>query len=146
MNFIRALEISASGLYAQKKRIETIAQNIANADTVITEDGDPYRRKVAILAETKEYSNFSAVLDKFSVPVEVSGVAVTEVVEDPDPYKLIYDPDHPLATADGYLKVANIDTTEEMLDLMAASRAYEANATVMNTTKAMFSKALELFK
>jgi flagellar basal-body rod protein FlgC len=146
MSFIKALGISATGLYAQKKRIELVSQNIANADTVLTEDGTPYQRKVAVLGENKNYRDFSTSLDRFSRPLENSGVKVTNILNDDRPPKIVYDPDHPLATEDGYISLPNIDTTEEMLDLLAASRAYEANTTVLNTTKSMFAKSLEIVR
>src|SRR6056297_3647889 len=146
MSFIKALGVSATGLYAQKKKIEIVSENIANSETIVTENGQPYRRKVAIFGEKKEYRDFSSTLNNFSTPVESSGVKVTNVIEDNKPPKIVYDPDHPLATEDGYITMPNIDTTEEMLDLMKASRAYEANTTVLNATKSMFAKSLEIVR
>ncbi len=146
MSFIKALGISATGLYAQKKRIELIAQNIANVDTVLTEDGTPYQRKLAVLGEKKAYRDFSTSLDRFSRSLENSGVEVVNIVNDDRPFKVVFDPDHPLASDEGYIALPNIDTTEEMLDLLASSRAYEANTTVLNTTKSMFAKTLEIVR
>lgn len=146
MSFIKALDISASGLYAHKKRIEIIAQNIANADTMITDSGEPYRRKAALLRETKDLESFSSTLDKFSTPKAGKGVEVTAITEDSQPFKMVYNPDHPLASEDGYIKVPNVDTTNEMLELLAATRAYEANAAVVDATKAIFAKSMEILK
>lgn len=146
MSFIKALDISASGLYAQKKRMEIVAQNIANADTILTDSEEPYRRKVAILSENNEKRNFSSVIEKVSLSDEGNGVRVSSIEADQEPFKLVYDPEHPLASEDGYVKMPNIDTTVEMLELLSATRAYEANITVLNATKSMFSKALTIGK
>lgn len=146
MSFIKALDISASGLFAQKKRMEIVAQNIANADTILTDSEEPYRRKVAILSENNEKRNFSSVIEKVSLSDEGNGVRVSSIEADQEPFKLVYDPDHPLASEDGYVKMPNIDTTVEMLELLSATRAYEANITVLNATKSMFSKALTIGK
>ncbi len=146
MSFIRSLDISASGLYAQKKRIEVVAQNIANAETVITDTGDPYRAKSVVLEESREQRTFSSTLDNFSRPREGNGVNISEIAEDTTPFKLSYDPSHPMANEDGYVKISNVNSTEEMLKLLAASRAYEANATIVEATKTMFAKSLEILK
>ena len=146
MNFIKALDISASGLYAQKKRMEVVAQNIANADTILTDTMEPYRRKVTILSAANEKKNFSSILDKFSIPREGDGVSVSVATADNEPFKLVYNPEHPLASEDGYVKMPNVDTTVEMLELLSATRAYEANITVLNATKTMFSKAMQIGK
>lgn len=146
MSFIKALGVSATGLYAQKKKIEIVAENIANSESIVTKDGQPYRRKVAVLGELRKTQSFSNSLDKFSRPLENAGVTVTNILEDNKPLKTVYDPNHPLANEQGYINLPNIDTTEEMLELMEASRAYEANTTVMNTTKLMFAKSLEILR
>lgn len=145
MSFIKALDISASGLYAQKKRMEVVAQNLANADTILTDTMEPYRRKVTVMSAVKEKKNFSSILDKFSTPREGDGVAVSVVESLDEPFKLVYNPEHPLAE-DGYVKMPNVDTTVEMLELLSATRAYEANITVLNATKAMFTQALRIGK
>ncbi len=145
MSFIKALDISASGLYAQKKRMEVVAQNIANADTILTDTMEPYRCKVTVMSAVKDKKNFSSILDKFSTPKEGDGVAVSVVESLDEPFKLVYNPEHPLAE-DGYVKMPNVDTTTEMLELLSATRAYEANITVLNATKAMFTQALRIGK
>src|SRR6056297_3632677 len=135
MSFFKAMDISASGLHAQKKRMEIIAKNVANADTIVTDNMQPYRRKVGVMAENKEAGSFSRVLSRFSTINEVSGVSLQ--IEDAldEPFKLEYDPAHPLAGEDGYVRRPNIDTTQEMIEMLGATRAYEANATVMEATK-----------
>jgi len=146
MNFIKALDISANGLYAQKKKMEVISQNIANADTLVTENGEPYRKKRAVITENDMTNQFNKVLDNFSQPLKGEGVKVDITTPLEDPFKLLYDPDHPLANENGYVRMPNVDTTEEMLEMMSATRAYEANATVMDATKSMFQKAMEIMK
>lgn len=146
MNFIKALDISANGLYAQKKKMEVISQNIANADTLVTENGEPYRKKRAVITENDMTNQFNKVLDNFSQPLKGEGVKVDITTPLEDPFKLLYDPDHPLANENGYVRMPNVDTTEEMIEMMSATRAYESNATVMDATKSMFQKAMEIMK
>jgi flagellar basal-body rod protein FlgC len=146
MNFIKALDISANGLYAQKKKMEVISQNIANADTLVTENGEPYRKKRAVITENDSANQFNKVLDNFSKPLQGEGVKVDVTTPLEEPFKLLYDPDHPLANEDGYVRMPNVDTTEEMIEMLSATRAYEANATVMDATKSMFQKAMEIMK
>lgn len=146
MNFLNAFSISASGLYAQKRRMETIAQNIANADTVVTNKMEPYRRKITVFSAVKKEKNFSSILDNFSKPIEGEGVSVSIREANEDPLKLVYNPEHPLASKEGYVQMPNVDTTVEMLELLSATRSYEANITVMNATKNMFSRIMEIGK
>ena len=146
MNFIKAIDISANGLYAQKKKMEVISQNIANADTLVTENGEPYRKKRAVITENDNVNQFNKVLDNFSQPLKGEGVKVDVTTPLEEPFKLLYDPDHPLANENGYVRMPNVDTTEEMIEMLSATRAYEANATVMDATKSMFQKAMEIMK
>jgi flagellar basal-body rod protein FlgC len=146
MNFIRSLNISATGLYAQKRKMDIIAQNIANSETTVTETGSPYIKKMAIMSETVAMEGFDEILDRHSSAMDGAGVTV-EVIDMKDrPFKLIFDPDHPQANGDGYVEMPNIDTTEEMIDMLSATRAYEANLTVMDASKSMFAKAIDLLK
>jgi flagellar basal-body rod protein FlgC len=140
------MDISASGLYAQKKRMEIVAQNIANADTVITDNLQPYQRKVALMAESKLDGSFSKVLTAFSAPMEGSGVSLQVEDAKGEAFKLEYNPEHPLADEDGYVRRPNIDTTEEMIEMLSATRAYEANATVMEATKSLFTRAMRILE
>ena len=146
MNFIKSLNISASGLYAQKRKMDIIAQNIANADTTVTETGGPYVKKTAVMTETTAREGFDEILDRHSAAMDGAGVAV-EVIDMKDrPFRQVYDPDHPQANEEGFVEMPNVDTTEEMIDMLGATRAYEANLTVMDASKSMFAKALDILK
>lgn len=145
MAFLNSLNISGSGLTAQKYRMEIVAQNLANADTTRTEAGGPYRRKLVTFSEIGNTGNFASVL-RASAGDAVGGVRVEEVLDDTDDFKVEYDPTHPDANEDGYVQLPNVDTTEEMVDMMSASRLYEANITAFNAMKDMASKALEIGK
>jgi len=148
MNVFKALKISASGLSAERLRLDTISANIANANTTRTEKGGPYRRQVAMLAPMRqqEYS-FKDILRQAQGDIPpVAGVRVVGISEDPTPNKLVYDPKHPDANSDGYVEYPNVDIMKEMVEAITASRAYEANVTAMNSTKSMFLKALEIGK
>ncbi|NLE23915.1 MAG: flagellar basal body rod protein FlgC [Clostridiaceae bacterium] len=141
MNIFKTFEISASGLTAEKLRMDTIASNIANSTTTRTEDGGPYRRKIAVFKE-----NLEKEINRISNKTEVvsKGVKVEAVVEDSTPFRRVYDPNHPDADEEGYVEMPNVNVLNEMVDMIAATRAYEANVTALNATKAMFLKALEL--
>lgn len=144
MAFLDSLNISGSGLTAQKYRMEIVAQNLANADTTRTEAGGPYRRKLVVLQEIGSTGTFAQALRASSGTS--GGVRVQEVLDDTDDFKVEYDPTHPDANEDGYVQLPNVDTTQEMVDMMSASRLYEANVTAFNAMKAMATKALEIGK
>ena len=145
MGFLDSLNISGSGLTAQKYRMDIVAQNLANADTTRTEAGGPYRRKLVVLEEIGSNGTFAQAL-RASAGQANGGVRVQQVLDDTDDFKVEYDPTHPDANADGYVQLPNVDTTQEMVDMMSASRLYEANVTAFNAMKAMASKALEIGK
>lgn len=132
MGDFSAIDVSASGLSAQRRRLDSIAENIANAETTRTESGGPYRRRQVVFEElaTRELGR--------------QGVRVSAVQEDPRPPHLVYRPGHPDADANGYVAMPNVNLVEEMVDMISATRSYEANATALNATKAMARKALEL--
>jgi flagellar basal-body rod protein FlgC len=132
------LEISASALTAERMRMDVTAENLANAQTTRGANGEPYRRKEVVLQERA--AGFGAQLDK------AMGVEVAGVVEDQTPLKRVYDPGHPDADPQGYVAMPNVDTVAEMVDLISASRAYEANVTAMQAAKQMFAKTLELLR
>lgn len=160
----RPLAISASGLSAQRARIETIAQNIANAHTTRTPEGGPYRRQMVELQavfDSTHKPEFGEHLQKqllrtshekhfpYGPTVEElqgegAGVRVAGVVEDPTEGPLIYDPGHPDADENGYVQMPNVDINTEMADLMIARRVYEANATVFESGKAILRRSIEL--
>ena len=137
MGFLSSIDISGSALTAQRMRMDVISENIANAETTTTDAGEPYRRKVCMLGER---SSFSSALNE----AIGAGVMVTRIVEDRSDFELEYDPGNPLAGPDGYVRMPNVDEVEEIIDLMEASRSFEANVTALNATKGMALKALEI--
>jgi len=141
MKIFDTLSISASGLSAERLRMDTIASNVANANTTRTEDGGPYRRKVAVFRERLENE-----MQRGSFGVKTSGVEAVGIQEDDSPFKKVYDPGHPDADGDGYVELPNVNILNEMVDMIAATRAYEANVTVINSSKGMYAKALEIGK
>ncbi|MGE5614476.1 MAG: flagellar basal body rod protein FlgC [Bacillota bacterium] len=146
MGYFGALDISASALTAQRLRMDTISQNIANAGTTRTDEGTPYRRRLVIFQERKSAGvPFSECLSAVSRERFMGGgVKVAKIVEDESPFKRVYDPGHPDADAEGYVEMPNVDIITEMVNMISASRAYEANVTALNTTKSMALKALEI--
>lgn len=141
MSFLESLNISGSGLTAQRFRMDVISENIANIDTTRTENGEPYRRKMVVLASE---NSFKDMMVKNIKEYEAGGVEVSEIVEDQSEFKLVYDPEHPDADMNGYVKMPNVDSLKETVDMMEAYRAYQANVTALNTTKQMAVKALEI--
>ncbi len=137
MGFMSSLDITGSALTAERFRSDVILQNIANADTTVTESGEPYRRKQLVFSE--KAMSFSDELDRVS-----GGVQVSDVVESQKDFQPVYDPTNPNANEQGYVLYPNVDTTEEMVDLMAASNAYSTNLTALSVTKAMIDKTLKL--
>ncbi len=147
MGYFGALDIGASALTAQRLRMDTISQNIANANTTRTEDGTPYRRRLVVFQERSQGIPFSEYLSASSKERYVGkGVKVSAVVEDGSNFKRVYDPGHPDADEEGYVSMPNIDIITEMVNMISATRAYEANVTSINTTKSMAMKALEIGK
>ncbi len=145
MGFFGSLDIGASALTAQRLRMDTISQNIANVNTTRTENGTPYRRRVVIFEEKSPSAPFSDYLSEASRDKLVGGgVRVSKIVEDKAPFKKVYDPGHPDADKDGYVNMPNIDIITEMVNMISATRAYEANVTSINTTKSMAMKALDI--
>lgn len=145
MAFLDSLNISGSALTAQKFRMEIISQNIANADS--TTGGKAYRRKLVVLSERP--NSFAESFKDASSKLRTEnngGVEVSGIVEDESAVRLEYDPDNPLANEEGYVEKPDINTVEEMIDIMSASRAYEANVTAFNAVKQMAMKALEIGK
>jgi len=143
MDFLSALNISGSGLTAQKLRMDVISQNIANADVTRTESGTAYRRKMVVLGSIGVNGSFREAFDKASGG-RTCGVQVKSIIEDRSPLVPVYNPSHPDANEDGYVMMPNVNTMQEMIDMLSASRAYEANVTAFNATKAMALKALEI--
>ncbi len=143
MDFFSSMRVSASGLEAQTRRMNTISSNIANAETTRTEDGGPYKRKDAILTATTDKESFGEIL-KDQLDQQVQGVLVDDIHEDTAPPRMVYNPNHPDANDEGYVAMPNVNTVEEMANMISAQRSYEANVTAMNAAKAMAAKALEI--
>jgi flagellar basal-body rod protein FlgC len=146
MSLFGSLDVSASGLTAERLRMNVVAENLANAQTTHGANGQPYRRKEVVLSEVGQGGGFGATLASAMSPGRSGGVEVAGVVEDASNFKTVYDPGHPDADAKGYVKMPNVDTVTEMVDLISASRAYEANVTAMQAAKQMFTKTLDLLR
>ncbi len=147
MSLFGAIDISGSGLAAERLRMDVTAENLANAQSTQGADGQPYRRKEVVLRQAG--GGFETALSSAMGPGSATparGVEVVAIAEDQSPNRMVYDPGHPDADADGYVSMPNVDPVTEMVDLIAASRAYEANVTAMQTAKSMFSKTLDLLK
>ena len=145
MSFFDALHISASGLSAQRLRMNLISSNLANENTTRTAEGGPYRRKEAVFEATPLEAGFDKMLRERS-EARMARVQVSGVVEDARSPVIKYDPGHPDADSDGYVSFPNINVIEEMVNMMSAARSYEANVTAITTAKDMALKALEIGK
>jgi flagellar basal-body rod protein FlgC len=148
MGIFDSLAISGSGLSAERLRMDVTAENLANAQTTRGAAGGPYRRKAVVLEEATGSGFGSALAGAQGAQggQPGGGVKVGGIVDDPSPPRRVYDPGHPDADAQGYVTLPNVDPVTEMVDLISASRAYEANVTSMQTAKAMFAKTLELLR
>ena len=148
MSFLSSFDISASGLTAERQRLDIAAENLSNTNTTRTESGGPYRRKMVVLQEvpsTTFRTKFNNLLNR-SASAAKGGVKVTEIVEDQRDLNPVYDPDHPDADENGYVMMPNVDPVKETIDGMSATRSYEANITAFNAIKLMAQKALEIGK
>lgn len=143
MGLFDSMNVNATGLTAERLRMDVISKNIANANTTKTENGMPYRRQVVSLRPAEEKS-FKEVLG--SKITETKGVEVESIKEDQSPFNRIYSPGHPDADKDGYVLMANVNVVSEMVDMISATRAYEANLNIMNMTKNMMLKSLDIGK
>ena len=138
MSLITALDINASGLTAQRYRAEVASANLANSQTTRTPEGGPYRRKDVVF----ETVPFSKAFD--IAATGINGVEVAGVMDDPTPFDRRYEPNHPDADAEGYVEYPNVNSMEEMANLVEASRSYEANISAVNIIKAMIARTLEI--
>ncbi len=145
MNLFTALDSGSAGLSAQRLRLNLIAENLANAYTTRTPEGGPYRRKEAVFEAAPTGATFKNMLDE-SRELALSQVRVAGILQDPSPPVLKHDPSHPDADADGFVALPNINVMVEMVNMISASRSYEANVTAIKTTKNMALKALEIGK
>ncbi|OGU15194.1 MAG: flagellar basal body rod protein FlgC [Geobacteraceae bacterium GWC2_53_11] len=143
MDFFSSMNISSSALSAERTRMNLISSNLANANVTRTPEGGPYKRKDAVFAATPVANPFSRVLDGATAQ-QVRTVGVSEIVEDQNPPRLQYDPSHPDANPQGYVAMPNVNTVEEMTDMISATRTYEANVTAVQAAKSMALKTLEI--
>jgi flagellar basal-body rod protein FlgC len=134
-----AIEASKSALNAERARIEVAVSNLANAESTRSASGQPYRRRDVVLAADPVSPTFEGTLEDAAV-----GVRVAAVVEDGAEFKRRYDPSHPDADADGFVALPNVEPAEEMVDMLSAARAYQANLTAINLVRDMIQKALDL--
>lgn len=135
MALFNVFDIAGSAMTAQSMRLNVVASNMANADSVTGSDGQPYRAKQVV---------FQARPVNASSPSGVNGVVVSRVVDDPSPMKLVYDPGNPHANAEGYVTMPNVNVVEEMTNMISASRSYQANVEMMNTAKTMIQRTLAI--
>lgn len=138
----QGLAVASSGLAAQRMRMEITAANLANAETTRTADGGPYQRRIVTMEPTP--SNAVAPQAMGDYAPSVGGVRVTGIATDTTPGPLVYDPTHPDADKAGYVRMPNVDATQELVTMMEARRLYEANATVFSATKAMLRRAIDI--
>ncbi|MBW2221594.1 MAG: flagellar basal body rod protein FlgC [Deltaproteobacteria bacterium] len=143
MDFLTALNISSSALSAQRLRLDVISSNLANINTTNTPEGGPYRRREVVFSSQPVTDNFGEVLNS-EMEKNLRKVEVVDVIIDRRPPKMIYDPQHPDANASGYVGMPDINVMEEMVNILSATRSYEANVAVINATKSMAAKALEI--
>ena len=146
MSFFNSMNVSASGLTAQRLRMDVISENIANVNTTRTNEGGPFRRKTVLFEEIRE-TPFNSMLrgaGESGPSGGMGGVKVTNIVRDNTPGPLVFDPSHPDANAEGFVRMPNINIVEEMINMISATRSYEANITAINNTKAMLSRTLEI--
>lgn len=146
MSIFSSLDTSASGLTAQRLRLDVISNNLANVNTTRTEEGGPYRRERVVFQERKDGVSFGTAMSRAIQSQKPGGVRVAAIEKDPSPFKPMYDPTHPDADPDGYVMMPNINVVTEMVDMISAARSYEANMTAINSTKNMISKTLEIGK
>lgn len=145
MSMFDSLNISASGLTAQRLRMDVISENIANVNTTRTSAGGPYKRRTVTFQEITGNDPFSSIFnDAVQRNQQGMGVRVSRIVEDETPGSLNYDPSHPDADEDGYVRMPNVNIVEEMVNMISSSRSYEANITAITSTKAMITKTMEL--
>jgi flagellar basal-body rod protein FlgC len=156
-----SVQVSAAALNANRRWMDAIAENLANAQTTRTDEGGPYKRKVTTFAEVQKQVNVQSRGPDFELPITLTGEAHLNEIDNPErtgeqgfvdatvsssnaPPRLVFDPDHPDANSEGYVAYPAVEVSNEMVDLITASRAYEANVTALNAAKSMMKKALEI--
>ena len=147
ISFLDSMNISASALTATRLRMDVIAENMANSNTTRTENGEPYRRKYVVFQERVDHSHGTPFASLFNrARTAPGGVRVLEIGTDMSEFKYDYNPSHPDADENGYVRMPNVEVVQEMVDMMSAYRAYEANITALNTFKDMAVKTLDIGK
>ena len=134
MSLSKVFDIAGAGMTAQSMRLNVVSSNIANVDSAVSSNGDPYKGKKVV---------FTAIPINKETP-QVATVRVTAVVEDQSPARMVYDPNHPLADANGYITMPNINPVEEMTDMISSARSYQTNVEMMNTAKSLLQKTLSI--
>jgi len=148
MTIFHGFNTTASALTAQRLRMDVVSANMANAEStrarLVNGEWEPYRRKMVVMEPNqKAFSSYlNKAMNHLNDPGQ--GVKVTRIIEDRTPFKLVYQPNHPDANQEGYVSLPNVDPLREMVDLLSATRSYEANVTTLNATKNMLMKALEI--
>ena len=132
MSLFNIFNVAGSAMNAQSQRLNTVASNLANADSAVSANGEPYKAKQVVFAATPVGDNGA------------TGVNVAAVVEDQSPMKMVYDPKNPLANEKGYVTMPNVNVVEEMVNMISASRSYQTNVEMMNTTKTLLLKTLSI--
>ncbi len=149
MGIFDSLDISASGLSAERLRMDVTSENLANAQTTRGANGQPYQRKEVVLQQAGGGSfgaTLAGVMGGSGSETAPGGVEVAGIVQDATQGQLVYDPGHPDANAQGYVRMPNVEPVEEMTDLITESRTYEANVTAMSTAKSMYTKSLDILR
>jgi flagellar basal-body rod protein FlgC len=144
MWFLKSMDVAASAMTAERLRLDVIANNIANAQTTRTPEGGPYRRQFVVFAPRSSEGDLPGAAGQRDT--NGNGVKVAGIFRDQAAPKLVYNPGHPDADANGYVAMPNIDTVTEMVDMISASRAYEANVTAINEMKQMVMRTLDLLR
>ena len=132
MSLFNIFDVAGSAMHAQSQRLNTVASNLANVDSATSANGTPYKAKQVVFSATPVGENGA------------TGVNVAAVIEDPSPMKMVYDPKNPLADDKGYVTMPNVNVVEEMVNMISASRSYQSNVEMMNTTKTLLLKTLNL--
>lgn len=145
MDFFTSMDVSSSGMAAERTRMNLISSNIANANSTRTQEGGPYRRKDPVFSAVPATGSFNSVMDRDRA-AGLKKVEVTQIREDQSSPRMQYDPTHPDADGQGYVALPNVNVIEEMVDMISATRAYEANVTAAQAAKSMAMKTLELLR
>lgn len=145
MDIFTTFDVAASGLKAQTTRLNTISSNLANSETTSTPEGGPYKKK-SVIFQTENIAFKQHLNSSLQARGQAQGVQVAKIIEDKSPPQRIYDPSHPDAKADGYVEMPNVSVLKEMVDMMSATRSYEANTTTIKSAKRMAMQALNIGK